>query len=109
MFVLAVGAAQAGGRLEGVAAAAAMFTLGVEALSELSKAGLASESAGGAAAAGVGLVGVVAGAVATAGPARGGVEDLGLSPTGGDGALTSSTGLFCKRTDETSPWRFVAG
>lgn len=92
MFVLSVGAAQAGGRLGGVAAAAAaMFPLGVEALSELGRAGLESESAGGAAAAGAGLLGVVVGA---AGPASGGVEDLGLSPTGGDGAPTSSTGLL---------------
>lgn len=52
-----------------------MFVLGSEALLEEE---VESESAG------AGFAAVV----------RGGVEDLGLSPAEGDGALTSSTGLF---------------
>lgn len=82
-----------------VVVAAATFVLGVAALSELSRAGLDSEFAGGAAgdlaAEGMRLVGVVVfvgGAVVVA--ASGGEEDLGLSPAEGDGALASSTGLF---------------
>lgn len=90
-----------------VVAAAAVFALGVAALSEVCRAGLDSEFAGAAAgrftAGGVGLVGVVVfvgSAVVAAAAASGGVEDLGLSPAEGDGALTSSTGLFYKSTEE---------
>lgn len=57
--------------------------------------------------AGVVLVGVVIGAVVVvsaavvvvAVTATGGVEDFGLSPPEGDGALMSSTGLFYKRKE----------
>lgn len=42
------------------------------------------------------LVVFVVGAMGAAIVASGGVEDFGLSPAEGDGALTSSTGLFCK-------------
>lgn len=80
-----------------VTAAVAMF----------SPAGLESEfadgAAGGFAAGKVGLVGVVVfvvGAVVAAVSASGGVEDLGLLPSEGDGALMSSTGLFYKRAEE---------
>lgn len=85
MFVLAVGAAQVSGGL--------------------SPAGTESEFSGGAtggfAGGRVGLVAVVifvVGAIVAAVSASGGVEDLGLPPSEGDGALTSSTGLFYKRT-----------
>lgn len=88
-------------------AAVAVLMLGVEALSELSHAGPESEFADGAAAgfaAGrVGLVGVVVfvvGAVAAVVVASGGGGDLGLSPAGGDAAVTSSTGLFYKSKDK---------
>lgn len=56
-----------------------MFVLGNEASLKLRRSGAESEASGG---------GLVFGVV------RGGVEDLGLSPAEGDGALTSSTGLF---------------
>lgn len=59
-----------------------------------------SEFAGGFAAGGKESAG---GAVFTAAvEVSGGVEDFGLSPAEGDDALTSSTGLFCKRGEETS-------
>lgn len=59
-----------------------------------------SEFAGGFAAGGEESAG---GAVFTAAvEVSGGVEDFGLSPAEGDDALTSSTGLFCKRGEETS-------
>lgn len=98
MFGLVVRAAQAGGGFAVEPDAAAMFALGVEALSELSRAGLDSEfvdaAAGGFAAGRVGLVALVAFVVGLVGAvvvASGGVEDFGLSP-----AETSSTGLLCK-------------
>lgn len=92
-------------------AVAAMFMLGVEALMELSHAGLLeselTDGAAGGLAAGrvevegvvvlrVGVEGVVVlgGGAAAAADASGGVEDLGLSPAEGDAAPTSSTGLF---------------
>lgn len=87
------------------AAVAAMLRLGVvEALLELSQGGVesgfAERAAGGLAAGRRGLTGVVVfveGAAADDDEddaSGGGVEDLGLSPAEGDGALTSSTGLF---------------
>lgn len=76
------------------------------AVAMFSPAGLESEfadgAAGGFAAGKVGLVGVVVfvvGAVVAV-SASGGVEDLGLLPSEGDGALMSSTGLFYKRAEE---------
>lgn len=92
------------GRLDvDAAGAAVVFMLGAAALMELSHAGLLESdvtegAAGGLAAGRVGVVGVVVFAVgavvAAAADAGGGVEDLGLSPAEGDGARTSSTGLF---------------
>lgn len=103
-LVLAVGASQVEVELNVVTLAAAsppaMFMLGVEAFSEVSHTELELEftdgAAGGFAAGWVELAGVVVFVVGTVGAAeaaRGGVEDLGLSPAEGDEALTSSTGL----------------
>lgn len=84
-----------------VAAAAsppAAFTLGVAVFGEVTLTEPESECEGGAAggfAAGWAELagGVKVLVVGTAGAARGGVEDLGLSPADGDEAPTSSTGL----------------
>lgn len=90
MFVLAAGATEVSGRLtEGLA-------FGIKALTKFSPEGVESE---GLAAGRVGLV-MVSGVVVVEVAVRGGVEGVGLSRAEGDGALTSSTGLFCKRTEQ---------
>lgn len=81
------------------AAAAAMFTLGSEALRGVSQAGPESDGVVGGFAAGRQELEVVRGVeggaeVAAVVVARGGEEGLGVSPVEGDGARTSSTGLF---------------
>lgn len=97
VFVLAVGAAQVSGGLHGVAGAVVMFgPAGTE--SEF-----ADGAAGGFAGGRVGLAAIavfVVGAVASTVSGSGGVEDLILSLSEGDAALTSSTGLFYKKDKE---------
>lgn len=95
VFVLAVGAAQVSGGLHVVAGAVVMFGPGPGTESEF-----ADGAAGGFAGGRVGLAAIavfVVGAVASAASGSGGVEDLILSLSEGDAALTSSTGLFYKK------------
>lgn len=84
-FVFATGAAQVSGGSDATTEGAMSGSAGVE-----------SEFADGAAGMieSVGAAALVVGAAVAWASASGGVEDLGLSPAEGDGAMASSTGLF---------------
>lgn len=90
-FVIAIGSAKVSGGSDATAEGATSGSAGVE-----------SEFVDGAARM-IELVGaavLVVGAVGAGASASGGVEDLGLSPAEGDGAMTSSTGLFYGEPEE---------
>lgn len=90
-FVIAIGAAQVSGRLDATAEGAMSGSAGVE--SEFVDGAVGMTELVGAAV-------LVVGAVVAGASASGGVEDLGLSPAEGDGAMTSSTGLFYREPEE---------
>lgn len=82
-------------------AAAAQATGGLDVtVAAVTESEFADGTARGFAAAAVELVHVAVFVVAAVVSASGGVEDLGLLPSEGDGVLMSSIGLFCTRTEE---------
>lgn len=84
-FVIAIGSAQVSGGLDATAEGATSGSAGVESVFVDGAAGMIES---------VGAAGLVEGGVGAGASACGGVEDLCLSPAEGDGATTSSTGLF---------------
>lgn len=100
---LVLGAAAAAGELGAfvLAAVAAQATGGLDVtVAVVTALEFADGTARGFAAAVVEVVHVAAFVVAAVVSASGGVEDLGLLPSEGDGVLISSIGLFCTRREE---------